>query len=433
MKDESIFSLSRRNFFKASFLSSLSFITKSYATTISKPIKDKDKLSIVYYAKSQETNRLVDILFEKLGGIQRIIDNNDIVLIKPNSQWWNQGATNTDILYSFIRKVLSLKNFKGEIVIADNHQTKNPNSRGWTTTQRSGTFNLNELVHYFNENGYANVTKYHWHDAGPNPAPLQGDASGNIVVKHPSEGDGYVWPRDLYYEDPFGHRTILSYPIFTSTYSGVTIDLKNGAFYKGKYTNQPVKFINFPSLNHHGEYAGMTGAVKNLMGVVDMSCGWPAPFPEGYYNVHHIGATKLFQILSRLPLKDKIPKIKKVLKSPSIFRFHYTGGVLGKFMSQVRKPDLNIMTAIRVGWGSRTDVKKAVKKDTIVASTDPLALDYWSAKNILLPVTKEANAPNKFMLLNNPDRKDGPLYRFLSEANKEFEGSIKEENIKAVL
>lgn len=394
---------------------------------------DEGITSNIYSGKDKDTVRATKIMLEKLGGIESIIDKDDIVVLKPNSQWWLQGMTNTDVIAEFIRQVLAVPNFSGEIIIVDNHQCKDPNSRGWVTEKRNGKFNLNELVEYFNDRGFNNVTKYHWHPAGKNPTPLQMSGSGNNVISHPSEGDGYIWPLDLFYESPNGNKCILAYPVFTSSYSGTTIDLKNGAFKDNKYTGQPVKFINFSAINHHSKYTGLTASIKNYMGVVDMSCGFPAPEPSGFYNTHHVGATSLFKFLAfRADKIGNFPFYKDILIHSSVFRFRYTGGVLGKFMKEIKKADLNIITAINVGWGSRTNEKKSYKADTVIASTDPVSLDFWAAKNILLKATIEVSAPDEYVKLNDPELNSNPFRHFLIECQKEIGGTLSPESITLI-
>jgi hypothetical protein len=366
-------------------------------------------------------------LLNSLGGIDSIIGKNNIVVLKPNSQWWNQGMTNTDVMAEFIEQILAIKGFSGEIIVADNHQAQKDNDRGWTTEYRNGRFNLNELVEYFQNRGFRNVTKYHWHPAGPNPDPLQFDGHGNNVVESPAQGDGYIWPEKLYYKCPYGNKTILAYPVFTSSYSGITIDLKDGAYKDGAYTGQPVKFINFSALNHHGRYAGATASIKNYMGVVDMSCGYPGPRPSGTYNTHHVGASNLFKLISwamkKSPSITRLPWFYDIYLGQSVFRFRYTGGVLGRFMKHIRRADLNIITAIRVGWGSRIRPDEAFTANTILASTDPVALDYWATANILLPGTKEATANEELTRLHDPNIIDGPLRTFIEECRRELGGT----------
>jgi len=422
--------ISRREFIKiagaAAVITKTEKVFGSQKIKMSKDFPTQTKTTI-YRSSGTDPVSITQNLVNSLGGINSIIDKYDIVVIKVNSQWWKQGMTNTDVMVAIIELILEIPDFKGEIIVADNHQAQKNNSRGWTTALRNGRFNLNEIVQYFRDRGYRNVTKYHWHPAGSNPNPLQMDGYGNNVVNHPSEGDGYVWPKDLYYTCPYGNKCILAYPVFTSSYSGITIDLKNGAFSNGKYTGQPVKFINLSALNHHGPYAGVTGSIKNYMGVVDMSCGWPAPNPKGTYNPHHIGASPIFKFLSNkfiLSRRKKIPGFNRVYYNPAIFRFRYTGGVLGRFMAKVRKADINIITAINIGWGSRLKPSMAFKSNTLLASKDPVALDYWAAENLLLPATKKAGAPEYYVKLNDPNNENGPFNAFIKETRRELGGTM---------
>jgi hypothetical protein len=59
------------------------------------------------------------------------------------------------------------------------------------------------------------------------------------------------------------------------------------------------------------------------------------------------------------------------------------------------RPDsqaLNIIDAIWVnanpGYGPSTSYSEATKIGVIAASTDPIALDYWTAKKILMPAAR---------------------------------------------
>ncbi|MCK4783092.1 MAG: hypothetical protein KAV87_05025, partial [Desulfobacteraceae bacterium] len=174
----------------------------------------EDGKSDVFFVKGGTPEENMRKTLELLGGITNIIDKDDIVVLKPNAQWWNQGMTNTNAMKAFMEEILAIPGFKGEIIIADNHQYAEPNSRGWTTDLRNGDFNYNELISFFHDQGYKNVTKYHWRGAGPNPSPIEGDDQlGSKIVEGPWDGDGYVWCRDIVYESSLGRRCLLTYPI----------------------------------------------------------------------------------------------------------------------------------------------------------------------------------------------------------------------------
>lgn len=392
--------------------------------------------SQVYISRNGTPEENMRKVLEMMGGIEEFIGPHDIVVLKPNAQWWNQGMTNTDAMQGFIDEVLAIPGFAGEVIIAENHQFDGANSRGWSTDERNGKFNLNELVEFYQASGFPNVTKYHWRVAGTTSLPLQGDAQGDSRVNGPQDGDGYVWLEDTVYVSPAGRQCVMTYPVFTSSYSGITVDLKHGAWKNGSWLpEKPVKFINFSALNHHGGYCGVTASIKNFMGVVDMSCGWPGDEPDQTFNTHHIGVSKInswkknktfVSIMSRLRLYGKF--------SSYCYRdFHHTGGALGYFMRHVKMPTLNIITAERVGWGSRIDLEKSVRTKTILASKDPVALDYISARDIVLPITPTDlpfwDSGYTYSELNDPDNKQGPLYRFINEASLQGIGNFNVDKI----
>jgi len=376
-----------------------------------KPTNDNG-VSIIYEAKNGTPEQNVKKVIEMMGGIETIIGKEDIVILKPNAQWWNQGTTNTDAMRGFIDLVLAIPNFKGELIIADNHQfyswKHGANIRGWSTQKRNGRFNLNELIDYFQKRGYRNVTKYSWISSEICSADIHPENQVQYcfaktrrklfekhgrVVESPANGDGYVWTDIEYRYD--GKKTKMTYPIFTSEYSKTTIDFKNGAWRGGKYTGQPVKFINFAGLNHHSKYAGVTSSVKNYLGCVDMSCGYIGTKPAGYVNFHFIGVPGL-------------------------------GGAVGTFINTIRKADLNIITAELVGYSSRTDLDRAARTKTMIASTDPVALDYYGAKQILYPLGGPVAS------LNDPDNKKGPFRQYLNLCAEQGIGTLEENKMKAI-
>ena len=401
-------------------------VLKKLNHLISKSTDQPDKLnqpvSHIYVAKNGTPRQNVTKVIEMMGGIDKFISVNDIVILKPNAQWWNQGRTNLEAIKGFIDLVLSISGFKGEIIIAENHhfmddslpEVEKDNIRGWTHfSEINGDIdgvnhNLNTLIELYQKEGYKNVTKYHWRDGGPKPDGVWGNARNGGIVKGPWEGDGYVWS-DIDYEfSPLlgikKWKVKMSYPVFTSSYSGITIDFKNGAYLRdgkggGKYLpDRPVKFINFAVLNSHGKDTGITSAVKNYMGITDLSCGATGLKPEGYYNVHYCGG---------------------------IFFQYAKAGAIGHFIKTIRKADLNIVTAEWVGYGSRTDINLAARTKTILASTNPVALDYYGAKYLVLPL---GGPDAKY---HDPDDSNSPVKKFLKLAvETSGEGTPDEERVK---
>ena len=428
------FNLGRRLFFKTSgaLLLASAFLHKGISLALPKGFTGKGNMGVspdgyshIYLSQGGHPEENMSRVLKMMGGIQSIIGPQDIVILKPNAQWWNQGMTNTNAMKAFIEAVLSIPNFSGEIILAENHHFPEADSRGWTTDERNGDFNYNELVQYFQKRGYPNVTKYHWHDGGPSMHPSHGGAENGGVVKGPWDGDGYVWCDELVYRSQSGRKAMMSYPVFTSSYSGVTIDLKNGAWKDGQYLNFPVKLINFSSLNHHGNWAGVTASVKNYLGIADLTCGYRGLQPAGFYNLHFVGTMPS-------SLHWRLEKLRKRLGLGYIS--HVDGGAVGYFMRHVRMADLNIVTAEWVGWGSRTDTSLRAQARTVLASTDPVALDYYAAKNILLPLTPKRVKNKKYDYYyhkyNDPERRDCPLRWYLEECHLQGIGTLSPQKMK---
>lgn len=388
--------------------------------------QNSNSISEIYMSRNSTPEQNIARVIKAMGGIHRVVGLNDIVVLKPNAQWRGHGGTNTNTLKGFIELILAQPNFKGEIIIAENHHAAVDNSLGWTSRNRNGDYNLNELVDYFQEKGFANVTKYHWHDAGPNPAPLQFPGGNGRIVEGPHQGDGYVWTDEEY--EHHGRKTKMTYPIFTSAYSGTTVDLKNGAWKNGNYTGQPVKFINFSTLNHHSSTFGVTASVKNYLGVVDMTCGVHGIKPAGYYNFHYVGLgwskeNHVGRMLERNLTSAYVQRFKLLMKVVRHFgpTSGATGGAVGHFMKTIRQADLNIIAAEYVGNEGRQE--KPVHARTLLASVDPVALDYYAAKHVLLPL---GGSQAKF---NNPDWHAGPFRRILESCHAEGIGTLNEDQM----
>lgn len=383
---------------------------------------DSNIVSRIYESKNGTSEQNMAQVLEMLGGIKTIISKNDIVIIKPNGQQIRHNMTNTNTIKEFIDQVLNIHGFRGEVIIAENNHRHPANAAGWTTTIRHGDYNLNELIAYYKDKGIANVTKYHWQDGGRVPNSGLRDTERGRIVSGPDEGDGYVWTEEEYsYQS---RKTKMTYPIFTSSFSGVTIDFKNGAWKNGKYTDQPIKFINISALRNHSN-AGVSATIKNYLGVVDLSCGYHGKNPPGYYNFHYIAVDwpaigilrngmKSF-ITSKFIEKQKtINKIAKYVGPQN----GALGGAVGHFMKTIRKADLNIIAAEYAGHQGRH--KKPGHTKTVLASTDPVALDYYAGKYVLYPLG------GKRAKFNNPDYLGGTFRKYLYLCHEQGIGTLNE-------
>ncbi len=90
-------------------------------TPIRKSTKDISyKLNLYRAVNGTPDTNLVKVV-EEMGGIEKIIGSDDIVVIKPNVQWWNHGASNLSALKAFVDLIMDLPGgFCGEVVVADN-------------------------------------------------------------------------------------------------------------------------------------------------------------------------------------------------------------------------------------------------------------------------------------------------------------------------
>jgi hypothetical protein len=133
------------------------------------------------------------------------------------------------------------------------------------------------------------------------------------------------------------------------------------------------------------------------MGITDLSCGGWGLKPEGYVNVHACGG-KYYE--------------------------YAKAGPLAYFMKTIRKADLNVITAEWVGWGHRTEVAGAARTRTILAGIDPVALDYYGAKYLVYPLSKNREH-------HDPDNPKSSIRRFLNLASETSgEGALDEQNIR---
>jgi len=269
------------------------------------------------------------------------IGNNDVVIIKVNSQWDECGGTNTDLVKSIIKAIVNHPDgWKGEIVVADNGQAQyggagRGGSLDWALSNaQDRSQSIQDVVDMYAE---YKVSTYLWDTITTNP--VQEFAEGD------SE-DGYVVQTSIIPST----STVVSYPKFTTPY-GTQISFKYGV-YKPEiedYDVDRLKVINVPVLKTH-----MTGAVKHYMGVPSdkLSAGLG-------YRIH-----------------SAVGK-----------------GAMGTLMAQTRVPVLNIIDAIYVNAlpkdGPKTPYSHATETDIILASTDPVAVDYWASKNILCQLASE--------------------------------------------
>lgn len=281
----------------------------------------------------------------KNSGSYGLIARDDTIIIKVNSQWGERGGTNTDLVKALIKAIVDHPDgFVGELIVADNGQAQ------YGSTGRGGSFDygrnnavdisqsVNRVVDSFTD---CRVSTYLW------------DNITTVRVKEYFEGDikdGYVTNAVV------SPRTgaMVSYPKFKTKF-GTHLSFKLGIWdpITQIYDSDRLKLVNVPVLKSHSTY-GVTACVKHYMGVVS----------------------------------DKLTTQLGAGAHTSVG----TGG-MGTEMVETRFPILNILDAIWVNakpdGGPRTLYETAVRANVIVASADPVALDYWASKNILMQVARK--------------------------------------------
>lgn len=274
------------------------------------------------------------VLESPLAGPDGIVASDDVVVIKINYQWDQRGGTNTDLLRGLIRRIVDHPDgFTGEVVVCENAQFNSVSGfdRPLNNAQ-DHSLSPHDVVAGFQAQGYR-VSHFDW-------TSIRAIATGEY-----SQGDmadGYI----VQAYDPQWQGK-LSYPKF-HTANGTYISLRYGIWNPaaGTYDRGHLKFINVPVLKSHHATYGATVCTKHYMGVVT----------DQFSTNSHNGI--------RL-------------------------GIMGALMGQIQTADLNIVDAIWINanpnTGPQTTYTGATRRDELVASVDPIAIDRWSVKNILIP------------------------------------------------
>ena len=302
-----------------------------------------------FYRSSQES---------ELSGPEGMIEPDDVVMIKVNGQWKYRGCTNSDLIRGLIQRILDHPDgFSGEVVIFENGQ-----GRGSLNCDTSSSYSGNSQVHAnANDERHSFLYLVNTLFRDPRVSSFLLDPIRSTFIS----ADDHVTNGYRKYEN-------VSYPCFT-TAGGHRVEMREG-IWQGDGYSQNLKLINVPVLKHHDAGGSeITASLKHLYGILSMSDG----------------------------------------NSP--FR-HYSGlgETCGKMMVSVRTPVLNILDAIWVSYSSITGYPANTTHRTnhILASQDPVALDYWGAKYVMYPINHNPN--------HHPDYPG--ISRWLSDAEKMING-----------
>ena len=272
-----------------------------------------------------------------------MIAPNDVVLIKVNAQWKYRGCTNSDLIRGLIQRILGHPGkFRGEVVIIENGQ-----GRGSLNCDTSASYGDASVQANANDRTHSFVYLADQIFKDPRVSYYLLDGIRNTFIS----ADDHVTDGYRIFED-------VSYPCFT-TKGGRRVELREGIWQGNGYA-QNLKLINVPVLKTHGG-SEITASLKHFYGIVSMADG-----NSGLRHYDGLGATG------------------------------------GKMVVSVRTPILNIMDAI---WVSHLSLKgypadTTFRANQIMASQDPVALDYYAAKQILYPIDKNPNHHPEYAVID---------------------------------
>jgi uncharacterized protein (DUF362 family) len=283
-------------------------------------------------------------------GPDGIIGANNVVLVKVNAQWERRGMTNTDVVRGLIRRVLDHPDgFTGEVVIVEQAQRGDYLANPWNNNDDmpDHTQSHADVAALYAGAGHR-VSIYQWYT-------IMYTVVGEYHAGNNT--DGYVC---LSGTDSRGYplKFPLNYPKFTTAF-GTRISLKLGVWDGSQYDNGRLKLINVPVLKRHSMW-GYTGAVKHYIGVMSRF----ANNGGDDWSWHDNCAAAW----------NGMP-----------------AGLLGRLIALLRPADLHLMDAIYVQLPDHFgyDWSDASHQNSLVASLDPVALDYYCGKHILYPLNSD--------------------------------------------
>lgn len=277
----------------------------------------------------------------------------DVVVIKINNQWsygpsQRYNHTRIDLVKGLIyRLVQHPDGFTGAVIIGENTQGSRPDfDNPEYNNAEDPLTSYQDVANAFASEGYPVATSY-W------------DAFGSYFVTEFSEGnteDGYVTGAA---EGGSGVHE-LSWPKFSIDISGTIyrISMRYGLWNGNGYEPNRLKMINFPVMKAHS-LAGATLALKNYIGFLTITN--PDPLFADWDGMHGYfwGYADM----------------------------HTGYGLLARQIARVRRADLDILDGIWTNPVSNTDDSDScVRTNLILASTDPVALDYYASSRILSQV-----------------------------------------------
>jgi hypothetical protein len=265
-----------------------------------------------------------------------IVGADNIVIIKGNFQWTSRNTTSTDRIKGLIWQILNHPDgFSGEILICDNTQDIGTGINENDNNSEDIDQSIPDVVNTFYAKGYP-VYYLDW------------NSIWDAVASEYSEGDyndGYVYESS----------TKISYPKFRSPSGNYYISLRYGVWdsVSAVYDSSRLCIIDFPVLKAHS-MAGATIAVKNWIGVLTT-----AHANERYGSWNSMHNTYFFG----------------------------TYALVARVMA-VTFPRLSIVDAAWTTTYGPNNLTWVENTNMLAASTDPVAVSWYTAKFILTPIAR---------------------------------------------
>ncbi len=263
-------------------------------------------------------------------GPDGIIGLDDVVVIKVNAEWRERGMTNTDVVKGIVEAIVGHpEGFSGEVVICENGQWQDPAFMDHPDRNNAldRTQSFADVAAMYS--GSYRVSTYDW-------TLMRETAVGEYDAG--DYADGYV---------PVSAAAI-NYPKFTTVY-GTNISMCHGVWNGAAYDNSRLKLLNVPVLKSH-RLMGVTSACKLFM---------------GFWSTSLLGYDYHAAMLN--------------------------DGFMGRIMAYGRYPDLNIVDAV---WcnpdylqGPNAPYGSAAQTAVVLASRDPIALDWYAGRHVLYQVS----------------------------------------------
>jgi hypothetical protein len=271
-----------------------------------------------------------------------IVGSDNVVIIKGNFQWTSRNTTSTDRIKGLIWRILNHPDgFSGEILVCDNTQDIGTGINQNDNNSEDPLQSIPDVVNTFHSKGYP-VYYLDWNYIWDDVATEYSTGDYN---------DGYVY-------ESF---TKITYPKFRSPSGDYFISLRYGIWdsVSAVYDSSRLCIVDFPVLKAHS-WAGATIAVKNWIGLLTT-----AHATERFGSWNNMHNTYFFG----------------------------TYALVARVMA-VTFPRLSIVDAAWTTTYGPNDLTWVQNTKMLLASTDPVAVSWYSAKFILTPIARYPSQTN---------------------------------------